>query len=295
MNVSLIGVPIFWGSGKKGVELGPEKLRENDIVNIIKKNNHTVYDMGNIYVRATSEEPKETTMKYIDEIIEMNTNLAHSVFSALSSGSFPFVVGGDHSLGIGSISGASKFFDNLGVIWIDAHGDVNTYETTPTGNVHGMPLSAAIGIGYEGLSNLYFKGAKVSPQNVFIIGARDLDAGEKDLIQKHKINLWTTEDIKNNGVEKTIQELKRILKERNISNIHLSFDIDSLDSSIVPGTGTPVSEGLSLEEAEALLTGIYSTHNIKSTDFVEFNTNFDKNDITLKASLKIVELIFKNL
>ncbi len=123
-------------------------------------------------------------IKYLDAIVNTNNNLSHLVYSSLTSKSFPFIIGGDHSLGLGSIAGASRYFDDLAVIWIDAHGDINTHETSPSGNAHGMPLAAAMGIGEDSMVNVYYNKAKVKPNNVYIIGARDLDEGEIELAKK---------------------------------------------------------------------------------------------------------------
>lgn len=246
MVVNLIGVPVFWGSDQKGVDLGPNDLRAHDIERVIENHDHTVYDLGNIYVKDVEESLKYSShkkMKYVKEIMDLNTNLAHAVYCSLKAGSFPLVIGGDHSLGLGSVSGASKLFKDLGVVWIDAHGDINTHETSHTGNIHGMPLSAAMGYGFDSLVNLYYQGRKVEMENVFLIGARDLDEDELAFIESHNLNVWTTEYIQNHGIDKTLSEVVSKFKERNISHVHLSFDIDVLDKTLVPGTGTPVDNG----------------------------------------------------
>lgn len=296
MNVSIIGVPIFFGSDRKGVEFGPETLRENNIVDIIKNNGHIVYDLGNLHVPNVKKEDKfssHNNMKYLSPIIEVNTNLAHQVYASLASGSFPFVIGGDHSLGLGSISGSSKYFDNIAVVWIDAHGDINTPETSPTGNIHGMPLAAAMGIGYEDLTNIYYDGIKVKPENVYIIGARDLDEGEIELISKFKLNVWSTKDVKVKGHEKVMEELINDLKSKNLENVHVSFDIDCIDASLVPGTGTPVNKGMSIEEVKYILKFLMKSNYVKAMDFVELNSFLDKNDTTLNLALELINFIFE--
>lgn len=298
MNINMIGVPVCFGSDKDGVNLGPEKLREKEVINIIKRNNHNIYDLGNIYVKEAKEEEKYAShekMKYFDAIVEIDTNLAQQVNNAIHSGNFPFVIGGDHSLGLGSIAGSSKYFENMGVIWIDAHGDINTPETSPSGNVHGMPLAAAMGIGHEKLVNLYYEGAKVKPENVFIIGARDLDKGEIELAKELNLNLWTTKKIKSEGVKKVMAEAMDRLKERGIKHAHLSFDIDCLDKSLVPGTGTPVPEGLDLEEVKYILKTFMQSKLITSMDFVELNTALDKDDITADRTIGLIDWTFKYL
>lgn len=298
MNVNLIGVPLFFGSDIKGVDFGPEKLREKDIDRVITKNNHTVYDLGNIHIDNVSEDKKFSShpnMKYLEPILEVNTNLAHQVYSSLTSHSFPFVVGGDHSLGLGSISGASKYYNNLAVIWVDAHGDINTHETSPSGNIHGMPLAAAMGLGYKDLTNLYFEGIKVKPENVFIIGARDLDEGEETLIKEMNLNVYSTEDIKNKGIVSILNEINKVLKNNNVDGVHLSFDIDCLDSDLVPGTGTPVKNGMSLKQAKYLLRYLMETKLVKSMDFVELNSNLDKEDHTANLVVDLIDWTFKYL
>ncbi|WP_123053839.1 arginase [Clostridium sp. JN-1] len=297
MNISLIGVPIFFGCDKRGVEYGPQKLREKNIIEVLSKN-HTVYDCGDIYVKDILEEEKykcHPSLKYLSPITNINTNLAHLVYSSLTAGSFPLVIGGDHSLGLGSISGASKYFNNLAVIWVDAHGDINTDKTTPTGNIHGMPLASAMGVGFDKLTNLYYKGKKIDCKNVFIIGARDLDEGEKVLIKENNLNVYSTEDVHNMGMSRVLEEVLHKVKLNNVDSIHLSFDIDCLDPSLVPGTGTPVENGLYLEDAKYILKYLMQTKLVKSMDFVEFNPKLDKDDITADMCIDLLDWTFKYL
>ncbi|WP_139904889.1 arginase [Clostridium thermarum] len=298
MVVNMIGVPLFLGSDRKGVELGPNDLRAHDIEKIIEKYNHTVYDLGNIYVKNVNESQKfafHKKMKYVNEIVDVANNLAQAVYCSLKGGAFPFVVGGDHSLGLGSVAGAGKYFHELGVVWVDAHGDINTHETTLTGNVHGMPLSAAMGFGFDKLVDLYYEGPKVKMENVFIIGARDLDVDELKFIEKTNLNVWTTDYIKKNGVENTLLEVIQKLKERNLRSLHLSFDIDVLDKALVPGTGTPVDKGLTVEESKAILKCIIGTNLVKSMDIVELNSTLDVDGLTLKTTLDLIDYCFSIL
>ncbi|MDD7793235.1 arginase [Clostridium sp. 'White wine YQ'] len=296
MIINVLGVPIFYGCDREGVNLGPDTLREHGLLDILKENNK-IFDLGNIYVPKVSHENKfaeHKNMKYLAAIVETNKNLAHAVYASLASKSFPFVVGGDHSLGLGSLSGAAKYFnDDLGVVWVDAHGDINTHLTTPSGNVHGMPLSAAMGIGHNLLTDLYFSGRKIDPSKVFIVGARDLDKGEMELIRNLKINVWTTNDIKSIGIKAFLEDFKNRLTQLNINNLHLSFDIDSLDSSFVPGTGTPVSKGINMKESKEILSGLFATNIIRSMDFVEFNPLLDEEHETLRNCKELLAHIAK--
>lgn len=300
MDISLIGVPIFFGSDKKGAELGPKKLREKNIVEVLRRNNHTVYDCGDIYVDNIPEDRKyefHPKMKYLKPIAEVNRNLAHQVYSSLCAGSFPLIMGGDHSIGLGSISGASKYFkdEDLAVIWIDAHGDINTPETTPSGNVHGMPLAAAMGIGYDELVDLYHIGGKVKPENVFIVGARDLDEGEKEMIKQYNMTVFSTEDVQTMGVERIMETIHCKLQDKGIKAVHLSFDIDSVDPEFVPGTGTPVAEGMNVIQVKYVLKYLMDTQLVKSMDIVELNPELDIDDKTADLYIDLISYVFGHL
>lgn len=296
MDITLIGVPIMYGSDRDGVQYGPDKLREKNITSAIINNKKNLYDFGNLsvpYVPPSDKFASHKKVKYLDAVVDTNNNLSHLVYSSLTSKSFPFVIGGDHSLGLGSISGASKYFNDLAVIWIDAHGDINTHETSPSGNSHGMPLAAAMGVGVDSMVNVYYNGAKVKPENVFIIGARDLDEGEIKLARELDLNLYTMDKVQDMGIEALIEEVLDKINSSNVDGVHLSFDIDVLDKSIVPGTGTPVENGFTLEEGKQVLEGFLSTGLIKSMDLVELNTYLDENDTTANVCIQLVDWIFK--
>ncbi|QEK11783.1 arginase [Crassaminicella thermophila] len=296
MDINLIGIPIFYGADKRGPEYAPSKLRDKDIVSVLSKHNHRVYDFGNLHVPEIKEYNKfysHHNLKYLKAIVEVNTNLAHVVYSSLKANSFPLVIGGDHSIGLGSISGVSKAYKNIAVIWMDAHGDINTQDTSESGNIHGMSLANAMGLGYEDLTNVYCERKKIAPENVFILGARDLDDGEKILIQEKNLNVYTIEKIRDKGIEKVVNEITQKLKNRNIEAIHLSFDVDFIDAKYVPGTGTPVGQGMNVEETKKLLKSLAETKLIKSMDFVELNTLLDKEDITADLAIDLLDWTFK--
>lgn len=298
MNISIIGMPLFYGCDKPGVEKGPKELRKNNLMNIFEQN-HNVYDLGDIEVEKVNAEDKflsNSKLKYLNEVVTANNGLAAKVLNAFENNTLPFIIGGDHSLSLGSIAGASKFLGNdLAVIWIDAHGDINTHETSPSGNIHGMPLAASMGIGYEKLTSIFFNDVKIKPENVFILACRDLDDGEVELIENLNMNVWTNEDINNRGTDVVINELLSLIKEKNIKDIHLSYDIDCLDPEYVPGTGTPVSDGLSFNESKVLLESIFSTSLVRSIDFVEYNPDLDKNNKTIETCIELLKLISCNL
>ena len=298
MNISIIGMPLFYGCDKPGVEKGPEELRKNNLIDIFQEN-HTVYDLGDIEVEKVNAEAKflsNPKLKYLDQVVTANNGLAAKVLTALENNTLPLIIGGDHSLALGSIAGASKFLGNdLAVIWIDAHGDINTDKTSPSGNIHGMPLAASMGYGYEKLTSIFFDEAKIKPENVFILACRDLDKGEVDLINELNMNVWTNEQINNLGTKEVLNQLLLLIKEKNIKNIHLSYDIDCLDPNFVPGTGTPVNDGLTYTQSKEILQGIMSTSLVSSMDFVEYNPDLDINNKTKETCIELLKLISNEL
>ena len=298
MNISIIGMPLFYGCDRPGVEKGPDILRENNLDKILEKNHH-VTDLGNIdvdYIESKDKFLENDKLKYLKQVVDANNRLASKVYEALTNNTLPFIIGGDHSLALGSIAGSSKYFGNdLGVIWIDAHGDINTETTSPSGNIHGMPLAASMGIGYDKLTSIFFDSFKVKPENVFILACRDLDQGEVELIDKLKINVWNIDEIQNGDLDKIISDLLSKIKEKNIKNIHLSYDIDCLDPEYVPGTGTPVDNGLTFEESKKLLKSILSTSLVKSMDFVEYNPELDSNNRTKETCIELLNIISTEL
>lgn len=298
MDISIIGVPIFYGADRRGPEYGPDKLREKNVVSVIGRHDHRVFDFGDLYVPAVKEYNKffsHPNMKYLDPIVQVNNNLAHIVYSSIKGGSFPLIIGGDHSLGLGSVAGVSRAHKNFAVVWVDAHGDINTHETSESGNVHGMSLAKAMGIGYPDLVDVYFKGKKVENENVYIVGARDLDKGEYDLIKREDLNVYTAKRIHEYGIETVVNEVLENINSKHIDSIHLSFDLDFIDAEFVPGTGTPVHDGMTIEETKTLLQMFAVTKLVKSMDFVELNPLLDRNDITADLAIDLLDWTFKNI
>lgn len=296
MKIDLIGVPVNYGCDREGAQYGPKILRDNNIEELIRNEGHELCDKGNIDVPFA--DPKEKyeyhkNLKYLKPIVEYNNNLAEAVYNSLMVGAMPFVLGGDHSLGMGSIAGTSKYFNEIAVIWIDAHADINTEYTSPSGNIHGMPLAASMNVGNKALTDIYFRGQKVKPENVYILGARDIDPGEYKLAEETKINLFTMDTIREEGLDRVLNIIVSKINESNVDGVHLSFDIDALDSSLVPGTGTPVSGGFVLKECKDIFTYLIKNVNISTIDFVEFNPVIDVNNETLKICFDILKHIFR--
>lgn len=296
MSMNLIGVPINYGCDKEGAQYGPRKLRQSGIMELMIKNEVESYDIGDIYVPEVKCEDKFKTnsnIKYYEAIYEVNKNLAHVVYNSLESENFPIIIGGDHSLALGTISGASKHFENLGIVWLDAHGDFNTDETSNSKNSHGMPLALVCGYGDEDLVNIYHENIKVEEENVFHIGGRDFDKREKELLDSSKVNLYCNEKIEKRGFKNILDEIIEKCEEQNIEALHLSLDIDFLDGALVPGTGTRVKDGYNVEDAKYILDRIFSTGLVKSLDFVEYNTVLDEENKTLDICLELLDYIIK--
>ncbi|MDR1880730.1 MAG: arginase [Tannerellaceae bacterium] len=294
MKINVIGVPLHLGCDCMGVERAPNYLRERGLVGIIRRNGHRVFDLGNLYVPPVSEEDRpagDDSLKNLDAIVEVNNNLAELVYDTLRGGAFPLVIGGDHSLGLGSASGVGKCYDDFGVIWLDAHGDLNTAETSPSGNIHGMPLSALMGMGSRELVNVYGEGFKVHPENVFLVGARSLDEGEITLIYRENLSVYPMKTIRENDIDAVAGDIKRKIKERKIRNVHFSIDIDCLDPAYAPGTGTPVRGGLTPTECKRFIDSILSTNLVKSMDIVELNPSLDIDDRTTRLCLELIDYV----
>lgn len=294
MKINIIDVPVMYGSDREGAEYGPRKLREMGLVDLITGKGHEIISQQEIFIPIASVYDKlksNPRIKYFTQILQVNEELASVVDKTMTPDSFTLVIGGDHSLGLGSIAGASRHSKELAVCWIDAHGDINTEMTTPSGNAHGMPLANAMGFGCKELADLYYPGRKVKPENVYIIGARDLDPGEVELVTNKNINLYEMFPIHQRGIQALITRLDQRLNHSSIDGIHLSFDIDSLDRLLVPGTGTPVSDGFSLENAKLLLEAIFATGKVKSMDLVELNPRIDVANKAAETTFNILEWV----
>lgn len=296
MRINLIGMPLNLGADKLGANLAPEVYRRAGILNLISSLGFEVVDCGDINVLSPNEQEKlkHNNLKYLEEIVDANNKLADMVYKSISNSDFPLILGGDHSLGLGTIAGASRAIENLGVVWIDAHGDINTDLTSPTGNIHGMPLAASFGIGHESLVNIYENKIKINEENVFHIAGRDLDEGEIELIKNSRGKFYTMDIIKEIGIEKTVEYMLNYFKDR-VDAIHVSFDLDSLDSKFAPGTGTPVKDGLSVEDAKYILKSLASSGMMCSFDIVEFNPLLDKDSKTLNIAMDIIKNTLKHL
>lgn len=291
-NISVIGVPMDLGQGRRGVDMGPSAIRYANAIERIKRLGYDVKDLGDLSIPRV-EEPAENNLnlKRLDEVTQVSQELAEKVSAIISEGRFPLVFGGDHSIAIGTIAGVAQHKKNLGVIWYDAHGDLNTGETSPSGNIHGMPLAASLGIGHERLTHILGFAPKIKPENVVIIGARDLDEGEKKLIKELGIKVYTMHEIDRMGMTKVMEEAVEYVSN-GTDGVHLSLDLDGLDPHDCPGVGTPVIGGISYRESHLAMEILAEADIITSCEFVEVNPILDQKNTTANVAVALMGSLF---
>ncbi|EFH90851.1 arginase [Ktedonobacter racemifer] len=292
MHIRVIGAPIDLGADRRGVDIGPSAIRYAGLHDHLRALGHTVSDFGNIHVPQPESRPiGSPKLKYLDPIVEVSEELANVVTDALKSDQFPLILGGDHSMALGSISGVANVHKNLGIIWVDAHGDFNIEETSPSGNIHGMILAALVGQGNSRLTHIGGWAPKLNPENIVIVGARDLDPGEQELLRKHRVHVYTMSDVDRYGMSNIMSQAIEIAGRQD-QPIHLSLDMDSLDPREAPGVGTPVRGGLSYREAHLAMEMVSDCKHMVSMDVVEVNSILDRENAT---ALLAVELILSAL
>jgi arginase len=278
-NVSIIGFPMDLGADRRGVDMGPSALRIAGLQTKLENLGYYVKDTGDIKIEIMERQRiKNHKLKYLDEIVKTSKKLSEKVEKVLDNGDFPLCIGGDHSIALGTISGIASFCKKkklkLGVIWIDAHSDMNTDETTPSGNIHGMPLAALMGLGCKELVNLLGFSPKLLPENCAIIGIRSVDEAEKFNIRKLKVPVYTMNDIDKLGIHRIIAKVLKQFRQK-VDHIHISFDADSVDPNVAPGVGTPVPGGLSYREAHLLMEIIAECGCMSSLEIAEVNPILD--------------------
>jgi arginase len=287
MQIRIIGAPIDLGADRRGVDIGPNAIRYAGLSEQLQRLGHTVHDTGNLQVPPPGSQPiGNLRLKYVESIVAVTEELAKQVTVTLQENLFPLVLGGDHSVALGSVAGAARVHKNIGVLWIDAHADFNTDETTPSGNIHGMILSALAGLGNKQLTEIGGWTPKINMEYIVIIGARDLDPGEQDLLRKHHIHVFTMSDIDQQGIANVMKQAIAIAGQ-NGNPIHVSLDMDSLDPHEAPGVGTPVRGGLSYREAHFAMELIAQTGKMISMDVVEVNSILDRENATAQLAVEL--------
>jgi len=288
MRIRVIGVPMDLGADRRGVDIGASAIRYAGLNDQLRHLGYEVYDTGNVVVPQPESQPAGSPhIKYLEPIVKVAEELSSAVTAALKENEFPLILGGDHSIALGSIAGVARVHPDVGVLWIDAHADFNTTETTPSGNIHGMILAALAGIGDSRLTELGGWSPKIDKRKLVIIGARALDAGERDLLRHHNIHVFTTSDIDQRGMSQVIHEALAIAGQGN-NGIHLSLDMDSLDPSEAPGVGTPIRGGLTYREAHLAMELIADAGHLISMDVVEVNPILDRENATAQLAVELV-------
>jgi arginase len=291
-QVTLIGVPLDLGAGRRGVDMGPSAFRVAELDARIQKLGHEVRDRGDLRVKIQETQgPGDPRLKYLKEIVEVCEALRDCVAETLEQGAIPVVLGGDHSVAMGSIAGASRHYqkrrEKLGLVWFDAHADSNTAETSPTGNIHGMPLAAVLGLGAPSLVNLAGFCPMIDGSRAALVGIRDVDAAERPNVRASGIGAFTMRDIDERGMRAVMEEaIKRA--SAGTAGIHVSFDVDGIDPDYAPGVGTPCPGGLSYREAHLAMEMLADTERVVSAEFVEVNPILDHRNGTAALAVELL-------
>jgi arginase len=291
-QIRIIGVPLDMGASRRGVDMGPSAVRVAGLEARLEALGHHVVDGGNIRVEvAETRTPGSGNAHYLSEIAESCTRTAEAVLAALDAGMTPLVLGGDHSLAAGSVSGVAEFYrrrgQKIGVLWIDAHADLNTPDTSPSGNVHGMPLAALMGLGPEPLANLLGFSPKIAPENTVLIGVRDIDTAERENIRRAGIaEVYTMRDIDERGMRAVMEEALRAAG-RGTVGYHVSLDLDWIDPEDAPGVGTPVRGGATYREAHLAMEILADHGRLLSFEMVEVNPVIDEHNRTADLAVEL--------
>lgn len=297
-EVHVLGVPLDHGAGRRGVNMGPSSIRLAGLHPALRRLGYTVKDHGDVHVPAPEiVDPGEPKARFLGPIAAACAEVAQGVQAALQADGFPLVIGGDHSIAVGTISGIAAHLrtreleeeqpPRAGVIWFDAHGDINTPETSPSGNVHGMPVACLLGNGPPELTDLCFPGPKIEPAAFCMVGLRDLDPHEKDALRSSGIRTYTMADIDRRGIAAVIDEAL-VHACVGTDHLHVSFDIDALDPGHAPGTGTRKKGGLTYREAHLACEMIAESGRLRSLEMVEVNPTLDVGNQTSELAVELI-------
>ncbi len=285
MNISILGIPMDLGAGRRGVDMGPSALRNAHLAQRLRELGHSVRDLGDIAVALPETLDKHETggLVFLNTILEASRETVRRV-SALPEGEFPITIGGDHSIGMGTVTGnalrGNPAGARTGLIWVDAHTDYNTPQSSPSGNIHGMPVAHLTGLGDPGLASL--GGAwQLRPEDIVMIGIRSVDAHERQLVHEAGIKAYTMKDVDQLGMTRIYEETMERLS--GVERLHVSFDADALDPTVAPGVGTPVPGGLTYREGHLLMELLSESGRVTSLDIVEVNPVLDTQNQTAEV------------
>ncbi len=291
-HIAVVGAPMDLGAGRRGVDMGPSAIRVANLNARLRALGYEVDDLGNIDADQPETAPAGSEKaRYLPQIAAASRRLADTVGRAAGAGKVPLVLGGDHTAAIGTVSGMSRHLrrarQRLGVIWVDAHADMNTPETSPSGNIHGMPLACLIGLGPPELTNIYRYAPKAAAQHVALVGVRDVDQLEKPHVRHSGVRAFTMRDIDERGLRSVMTEAIRIATD-GTAGFHLSLDMDSIDPEYAPGVGTPVAGGLTYREAHLAMEIVNDSRAMLSMEVVEVNPVLDVANRTASLAVELV-------
>jgi len=290
-KIRIIGVPLDLGQSRRGVDMGPSAVRVAGLEAKLEALGYVVEDKGNVPVAlAETKSAGDPNAKYLKEIADTCAKEAELVIQTLEAGKIPLVLGGDHSIAAGTVSGVAEFYrrskQRIGLLWIDAHSDINTPDSSPSGNVHGMPLGAIMGLFPGPLSDMYGFCPKVKPDNVVLVGIRDVDNVERENIRKAGVHVFTMRDIDERGMRAVMEEALR-LAGRNTVGYHVSLDMDWIDPEDAPGVGTPVWGGATYREGHLAMEIIADHGRMTSFEIVEVNPVLDERNQTAELAVEL--------
>jgi arginase len=290
-RIAVIGAPLDLGAGRRGVDMGPSAIRVANLNGRLAALGYEVDDQGNVDVKQAESVPSgAANARYLPEIALSCRRLADMVSKAAAAGSLPLVLGGDHSVAIGTVSGIARHYRKqrkaIGLIWVDAHADMNTPKTSPSGNIHGMPLACIIGLGPRPLTHLYNYAPKIDPHNVVLVGIRDVDQLERPHVKKSGVHAFTMRDIDERGLRSIMEEAIEIASA-GTEGYHLSFDMDAVDPQFAPGVGTPVRGGITYREAHLAMEIVNDSQRMTSMEIVEVNPVIDEVNRTAELAVEL--------
>lgn len=291
--VHIINVPLDLGASRRGTDAGPSAFRIAGLSKAVEKLGYSLTAETDIPVPSMeTRKTSNTSARFKDEILGVCESLADAACKTMGRDEFPLVIGGDHSIAMGTVSGIAAHFrkseQDVGLIWFDAHGDMNLPETSPSGNVHGMPLAHLLGHGDSDLASVYGSSPAVKPENVVLIGIRDIDRGEREIIRKSGITAFTMRDIDEQGMSEIARKALAVVNE-GTAGFHVSFDLDGCDPSVIPGSGTLVPGGVSYREAHLLLELCAENGRLTSMEVVELNPFIDQGNVSAERAVTLVQ------
>jgi arginase len=291
-NIAIVGAPLDLGAGRRGVDMGPSALRLAGLGSRVAALGYSVEDLGNVFVDQPESTPLgPTRAKYLRQITSVCSALADTIDRIVREGRFPLVLGGDHSVAVGTVAGvahaAKQRQEKIGIIWIDAHADMNTPETSPSGNIHGMPLACCIGRGPAELTNILGFAPKAAPANVVLVGVRDVDGIERQCVRESGVTTFTMRDIDERGLREVMDRALAVAGD-GTAGIHLSLDMDVVDPDEAPGVGTPVRGGMTYREAHLAMEIVCDSNNLNSMEIVEVNPVLDQANRTANLGVELV-------